>query len=740
MTAVHPPQPTTLPPALVKPVNILNLVQALRRRWALALSMGLCVGLVCALLAFLLLPTAKYAAYTAHAQVYFNEKAPFLLKAPEGPNDFNAYKGTLIARMKSREILEPVLKKKIKDGEGTIENLSMLADQPDKVEFLRNEFQIEAAISPEVLSITLKGDKPEELALLVNALAEETVEVVNARDRSLREENTKTLERIESGYAKDLKPDRDKLAQAAEKVGSTEAHVRALSQTLNMMSLSTKQSEKIRLESQLATMRARQSELKRLRELAERNPGSKPIPEKPSPSLVDAREAAKSDQELQLIFQDIAGVEAEINRITLLYKGNAKAAEPTILKKGLREELATHQARALKVYQQKNQSSLDGGHGHVESNDPETISYEITVLEKVKDSLDRDISKLKEETQDFQTNSLQIDEILRRNAVPDETEKKVKEKLENLRAERHAPDRLSVQEQAALPRVRDDRRSTFAGFTGLGAFAVATFGVAFLEFRRRRVYCISDIAQGLEVPVVGTQPLLSPSINPVDPGHAAASERGLWYSQPNGGVDATRALLQHSLTGNSGKTILVTSAEGGEGASSLALALAASLARAGKRTLLIDTNLRKPILDHALELPADRGLSEVLRGEMSAASVIRPAAADRLWVLPAGKPDLKAIQALSRDSTQTVLDQLRRDYDFVVLDSAPVIPCSDALAFAIRADVVLLSVFGGVSTLPAVYSGWNRLQVLGANVFGAVLHGAVDDTTGACWFGQTPQN
>jgi capsular exopolysaccharide synthesis family protein len=261
-----------------------------------------------------------------------------------------------------------------------------------------------------------------------------------------------------------------------------------------------------------------------------------------------------------------------------------------------------------------------------------------------------------------------------------------------------------------------------------------------MELRRRHVYSIAEVAQGLEVPVVGTQPLLSPSINPVDPSHPSTSDRGLWHTLPNDGVDATRALLLHSMPGTSGKTILVTSAEGGEGVSSLAIALAASLARAGKRTLLIDTNLRKPVVGTVLELPADRGLSEFLRGEMTAASVIRPAAADRLWVLPAGKPDLKAIQALSRDSAQTVLDQLRRDYDFVVLDAAPVLPCSDALALATRADVVLMSVFGGVSTLPAVHSAWNRLQVLGTHLFGVVLHDAADDATAAGRYGHTPQN
>ncbi len=188
------------------------------------MSIGLVVGLLSAGIVFVLLPGAKYAPYTAHAQVYVSARPPTLLTAPESSHDFNVYRGTLIAQMRSREILDPVLKKEVKDGERTLGDLSMLAGQADKVEFLSTEYQIDASVSPEILNITLQGDKPEELVLLVNALAEETVRIVNAHDRDLKAEYIKTLQEIASSYEKDLSPDRLSCSRRPprRRVGGTE--------------------------------------------------------------------------------------------------------------------------------------------------------------------------------------------------------------------------------------------------------------------------------------------------------------------------------------------------------------------------------------------------------------------------------------------------------------------------------------------------------------------------------------
>src|SRR5205823_3129814 len=121
------------------------------------------------------------------------------------------------------------------------------------------------------------------------------------------------------------------------------------------------------------------------------------------------------------------------------------------------------------------------------------------------------------------------------------------------------------------------------------------------------------------------------------------------------------------------------------------------------------------------------GLAEVLRGEAAAPAAVRPAPLDRLWVLPAGDADLRSLQALSREGALAVLEQLKKDYDCVVLDGAPVVACADSLLLVRHADAVLVSALAGASVLPAVHAAWQRLSVLGARLLGVVVHGATDD-------------
>jgi capsular exopolysaccharide synthesis family protein len=175
------------------------------------------------------------------------------------------------------------------------------------------------------------------------------------------------------------------------------------------------------------------------------------------------------------------------------------------------------------------------------------------------------------------------------------------------------------------------------------------------------------------------------------------------------------------------RVVAVVSAVGGEGGSVLAVQLAAGLARAGRRTLLVDANLRRPALHRAFGLAAGPGLAEGLRGEAKLPSVVRAAPPDRLWVLPAGTADLRALQALAGERVQSLLDQLKRDYEYVVVDCAPVVPCADALLLAQRADAVLVSLLAGVSGVPTVRAAWQRLSALGAPLLGVVVQGAADD-------------
>jgi capsular exopolysaccharide synthesis family protein len=188
-------------------------------------------------------------------------------------------------------------------------------------------------------------------------------------------------------------------------------------------------------------------------------------------------------------------------------------------------------------------------------------------------------------------------------------------------------------------------------------------------------------------------------------------------------VDAIRTLLLHTAQTDALRVIMITSANGGEGKTSLASHLAASLARAWRKTLLVDGDLRNPGAHRLLDVQAEPGLSEVLRGEAELEDVVRPTPISRLWIVPAGQWDTHAIQALAQKDVRTLFDKLKKQYDFVILDSGPVLPVADSLSLAQHVDGVILSVLLDVSRAPAIHAATQRLAALGVRVLGSVVAG-----------------
>jgi capsular exopolysaccharide synthesis family protein len=172
---------------------------------------------------------------------------------------------------------------------------------------------------------------------------------------------------------------------------------------------------------------------------------------------------------------------------------------------------------------------------------------------------------------------------------------------------------------------------------------------------------------------------------------------------------------------------MITSAVAGEGKTSLATQLASSLARAGRRTLLIDCDLRNPALHRLFDLPEAPGCCEILRTEIDVVDTIQATTVDGLWLLPAGHYDDDAKRALAQVGLEVLLARVRSEFDFIVVDSSPVLPVADTIQVGPHVDGVIFSVLQNVSQLPRVYSATQRLAGLGIPVLGAVVLGTHAD-------------
>jgi capsular exopolysaccharide synthesis family protein len=168
---------------------------------------------------------------------------------------------------------------------------------------------------------------------------------------------------------------------------------------------------------------------------------------------------------------------------------------------------------------------------------------------------------------------------------------------------------------------------------------------------------------------------------------------------------------------------MVTSALGGEGKTLLSCHLAVSLARAGLRTLLLDCDLRRPSVHRIFNLPLGPGLAELLRAEMAPGAVGQPGPVPGLTILSAGYPDGQALQALGQGALQAVLRTLRDQFDFILMDSAPVLPVNDSQIVGQYADGVVLAVRQEVTRLTALVAAYERLTHLNIHILGAVANG-----------------
>jgi Mrp family chromosome partitioning ATPase len=170
--------------------------------------------------------------------------------------------------------------------------------------------------------------------------------------------------------------------------------------------------------------------------------------------------------------------------------------------------------------------------------------------------------------------------------------------------------------------------------------------------------------------------------------------------------------------------ILITSAVGGEGKTKLAVQLARGLARAQRRIVLVDFDLRQPALDEALGLPLGPGICEALRGDGEIMAMVRQPENERFSVVTAGFCNQQVLVDFSSGAPAKVLEQLRTNFDFGIIDSSPPLPTVDTRLVCQHVDAVVLLVFRDISQSSKVQAAHEMLVAFGVrNVEIAVVGG-----------------
>jgi succinoglycan biosynthesis transport protein ExoP len=194
-------------------------------------------------------------------------------------------------------------------------------------------------------------------------------------------------------------------------------------------------------------------------------------------------------------------------------------------------------------------------------------------------------------------------------------------------------------------------------------------------------------------------------------------------------AESYRALRTSLLLSNLGappKVIMVTSALPQEGKTTTSINCAVVLAQKGIRVLLIDADLRRPSIHKTLGMGPRSGLSNVLTGSATLQQTIsRSSILPNLSILPAGTPPPNPAELLASTNMRDVLEELRGQYDHIVVDTPPTLSVTDAVVLSPRADAIVLVIRSGQTTKQALRRSRDVLLQVNAKVSGVLLN-AVD--------------
>ncbi|MET0983561.1 MAG: GNVR domain-containing protein [Telluria sp.] len=410
------------------------------------------------------------------------------------------------------------------------------------------------------------------------------------------------------------------------------------------------------------------------------------------------------EQQLPALKQAVESAESSYNRMRNQF-GSVDLGEEA---KTLLQQAGTAQARLLDLQQKRTDLSSRYTADH---------PLMVTVNEQI-DALNRDVAQLNTRTRRLPQVEQDIVRLARDVKVGTEVYTAALSSAQQLRLS--AANRIGnarVLDPAEIPAspVRQ-RTAVVVGAAAALGLLLASLGAGLRQGWQWRVHAPSEVEQQLGFAVVATvaaTPSPASVLLPQAQLHDGAAE----------GLRRLRPLLQRTLASGDNRVVLVAGPGAGVGKSFVAANLAAVLGVAGKRVLLVDADLRGGHLHLSFGAAPGPGLAEYLAGGPALPDIVHARVLPHVDLIAAGAPPPDPSELLAGDAMRELLRSLAPAYDCVVIDTAPVLSASDALALAPLAAVTLNVVRSRVTTAAEIDESMRQLRMAGAQVAGVVLNG-----------------
>lgn len=273
---------------------------------------------------------------------------------------------------------------------------------------------------------------------------------------------------------------------------------------------------------------------------------------------------------------------------------------------------------------------------------------------------------------------------------------------------------ISIIDQAQVPVEPSSPNLLFNLGTGLLLGCFIAGGAVFLKTELDdSIRVPEDVTQKLDLPLLGVIPI----------NQAGTIEQGL--ADPKTPVSEAYSSLCGSLLYATPQglapTVLITSSQPSEGKSTTSRALARTFSRMGRRVVLIDADIRRPMLHRIVGTDNSVGLTTVLTGQATLAEAVHTDGGQAFAYLTAGPTPPAPGELLASVRMQEIIDELASQYDLVIVDSSPVLGLADAPMLSVLVDGVIFVVEAARGRRGALKSSLRRLKTMRPNLLGAVL-------------------
>ncbi len=268
-------------------------------------------------------------------------------------------------------------------------------------------------------------------------------------------------------------------------------------------------------------------------------------------------------------------------------------------------------------------------------------------------------------------------------------------------------------------------------FLGLGMCGGLFLGLGLLylvELFDDRFASLAELAGQVPEPVIGQIPNIRLTRRQPSPVLAGADDGRHAFAEAFRNLRSW--VLFSSEKSKQPRMLLVASSVPLEGKSTVASNLAITLALAGSRVLLVDADLRRAGLGDLFGVSSDTGLADVLGQRSAYEDLVRSTPTRNLWLLPAGPALTNPGELFLAPSCDLFLARVRQEYDYVILDSAPVLATDDTANLAPKVDAVLYLVRADFTPARHAREGINQLRQRKANILGLIFNRAVATRTG----------